>query len=104
MQSTDIEMALMKFIVKDRLAISKLDSIHLNDLISGASFLFFVNFMESILMSDDNIFSLLPVCLNKGRLSSASQLESMRSKRTGNYFSRHTGTEKIKVGFMFVKK
>lgn len=49
-------MALMKFIIKDRLAISKLDSDHLNELISGSSFLF--NFMESILMADDNIFYL----------------------------------------------
>lgn len=39
-QTTDISAALVKFIVKERLPISKIDSIYLNDLISGALFFF----------------------------------------------------------------
>lgn len=38
LESTDIEAALVKFIVKERLPISKMESIHLNDLITGAFF------------------------------------------------------------------
>lgn len=49
-KSDDIEEALIKLIVKERLPISKLDSVHLNNLIKGT-------FMVGLLLSNDNIYS-----------------------------------------------
>lgn len=103
-KTIDIEEAMIKFIVNDRLPVSKLDSIYLNNLVQGTSYfvlcaVIYLLFSRIRNRKSELLFFCFSACLSKGREEGKKKDKRRKQPEPKRFLTSRRGRAKIKVFF-----